>query len=520
VSDSLADMTNPASVAGVGGRVARGASTLIGANLVVRLLSVLNIAVLARLLSPHDYGIMALAIVALGLAQQLSELQISNALIRIARTDPEHYATAFTLNMLRGCVIGGAIFALSDWIAVAMSEPALGPVLGWMALAPVIDGLVSPRFVDFARRLDFRREAIVAISGRIVSLAVAIAVALVTANYWALVVGALMATAMSTILTHVLAPWRPFLSLRHSRMFLAFGGWLTAAGAVSFMSYKSDTVLIGAVLGTSTVGQFNLGEQMATMATHQLATPVTRAIYSGLAQVSHDQARLRRAYLKAQASVLGAVLPIGVGTGLVAREFVLVFAGPKWTDAILILQVVAPAIALSMVISGAQSLLMIENNTRSIFIRNLLNMMVRLPMICAGLFWFGVPGVLAAKVLSTLFLIYSTLRIVGRITGDSLFAPFLHAWRSFAACTAMAGAVLALGALLPDPGLAFWPNAVALGAKAALGAAAYTGTHLCLWLSVGRPDGFERIIMDMGHKAAGRIRRRLFRRSEISPTGV
>lgn len=502
-------VANTSDMGPLGMRVASGATLLIGASVLNRFISILNVAVLARLLTPADYGIVALAMVALGMAQQFSEMQIGNALIRLPKIEETHYTTAFTLGLMRGLLMAAVLFGLSDIIAAGMDTPALGPVLRWIALVPLIDALASPRFIGFAHQLDFRREVLISLTGRVVSLVTAIAVAMVSADYWALIVGMIAAAAVGIGLTHWVAPWRPRLGLQGWRDFLGFGLWLTVSGVVSFATYKSDTVMVGASLGTATLGQFNMGEQMATMATHQIATPITRAIFTGLARVGDDPDRLRRAYLKAQSSVLAIVLPIGVGSGLVGPELVRVVAGSQWEAAVPILQVVAPTIAVSMVVSGAHSLMMVRDDTRSIFMRNLATFCVRLPLIVAGLWLFGVPGVLAAKVLGSAFLIWMTLRLVVRNIGGRLLDPYFAAWRSFAACAAMTGTVMAYGAWLPEPGSAFWHNAAALGAKVAIGGATYCLSHLGLWLLAGRPDGFERIALDTAARLVGQIRRRL-----------
>lgn len=494
--------------AGLSQRVLAGATLLVGGSFAVRLIGVASIAVLARLLSPADYGVVALALVAVGLAQRFSELNVANALLRLPKVEPHHYDTAFTLALVRGAAVGGALFLLAGPIAAATATPELAPVLRWMAVVPLLDGLVNPRFIDFARQMDFRREAAMAVAAKVVFLLAAVGVALMHADHWALVVGTIAAAAAGTLATHALRPWRPGIGLRDAGHFVGFGLWLTAAGTVNFVNYKADTVLIGATLGPAPLGQFAMGDQIATMATHQIATPITRAIFGGLARIGDDRARLARAYLRAQTSVMAVLLPAGVGTALVAAELVRVAAGPQWAPAVPVLQVLAPTIAFSMVQAGAQSLLMVRDDTRSLFTRNLAILAVRMPLVVAGVLWFGVPGVLGATVLGTLFLVWVTLRVVADHLGGHWTDAFRAGWRSYAACAAMVGGVLALGSVLPDPADAFWPSLGLLAAKAAAGAALYVGAHLALWHAAGRPDGVERT----GIEAASRLGQALARR--------
>ena len=116
----------------------------------------------------------------------------------------------------------------------------------------------------------------------------------------------------------------------------------------------------------------------------------------------------------------------------------------------------------------------------------------------------------------------SYIYLVHRVTGGPIHASILNSWRSIVACAAMAISVLAYGATLPEPGTAFVPNALALITKAVIGGTVYSLSHLALWMLAGRPDGFERIALEMGRRVADDLRRRLpgrASRRQIGGTG-
>ena len=472
-------------------RVAFGAAMLVGSTLVVRLIGVAGLAILARLLAPADYGIMALALVALGLSQILFDFQVGNALIREREVDADHLRTAFTLSTLRGALLAALFVLGAPPFAAAVGEPKLEPVLRWLALAPLLQGFVNPRLPLFAKALDFRKEAIVNIAGRSAFLMVAVATALARPDHWALVAGHVAAAVTSTAASYVFAPALPGFGLARWRMFVSFGGWMTGASILSYLGEKLDAVFINAKLGVAATGVYNIGLQTASNFTNQLATPLTRAMFSGLSNLAGEPARLTRAYVVAQSSVLGTLLPIGVGAALAAREILLILAGPKWLDAEIVIQFTGPAMAMSTLVSGVHALAMVQGTTRVVFERELVNTAVRLPSLAAGIYFYDLIGFLIARTFAVSLIIVLSLRIAARATGLGIAALVIASWRSFAACAVMVACVSAVGALLDRTETSFVAAAADLAALGAAGASSYIVAHLALWRAAGRPDGFE-----------------------------
>lgn len=485
-------------------RIVSGASLAIVGNLVVRLIGIASLAALGRLLLPADFGIVAIALIVVSLSEALMNRQWDLALIRTTDPTPRHYATAFTLSAGWGLLAGTLVFLSAEPVAAAMGEPGVAPVLRVMALAPVLDGLRNPRFVDFERSLAFRPEILTTLTAKGLQTAVAILLALLLRNHWAMVAGTLAFSASRSALTHVLRPWTPRLSLAEWRSFVGFGGWLSATGLVGFVMTRSDTALVGSRLGTAEVGVYNLGWELAQMATAYIADPLARTVYPGLSAVSADRPRMVRAYLRAQETLLGLVLPLGTGAALLAPEIVAILLGPGWEGAVPVLAALTPALALSGAVYPVQALLMVENRTRSMFLRNLAVALVQVPLLVLGIWTLGLAGAIMARIAATLLHTGLSLAIAARLAGTPLLAPFHAARRSLIACLVMAAALLWLrldAAPAADPFVAF----LAAGKAVLLGAILHGTTLLALWLLAGRPEGFETIAL----RIAGSLLRRL-----------
>jgi lipopolysaccharide exporter len=483
----------------VSNKVAFGAVLLLGSNLGVRLLGVVNLLILARLLTPEDFGVTALALVVVGFAKAVTDFQIGLALVRMPEPGRSHFDTVFTLTLLRGVALAAAVFLSADLLAGAMNEPALADVLRVVAIIPLIEGLHSPYISVFTRRIDFRSQVVILLLSRASLTIVAIGFALVRDDYWALIFGNIAASLVYIALSHVVIPRRLRMDMTHWREFMAFGGWMTGAGMCRYVGEKADAVLLGVKLDASAVGLYNVGEQMASMATSQLTHPFLRATYPGLAAAQHDPDRLRNAYLRTQATMLGVLLPIGVGASLTAHELVVLLAGPGWGDAVLVVQALAVVMALNTLVAGVDSIMMVVADTRRVFVRNVLTLAIHLPALIAGVTFFGFVGVIWARAFSTVIQTIASLQLASRITG-AWWRPLEAAWRSIAAAALMALAVLPIdGLLAPTEGSA--AAAIALAVKAAVGSAVYIGAHLALWRFSGSPDGFESFVLSAAQKA-------------------
>lgn len=290
---------------------------------------------------------------------------------------------------------------------------------------------------------------------------------------------------------------------------MSFGGWLSGASIVNYLNHNSDRFIVGAHLGPATLGLYQMGVRLATMATYQLALPITRAAFPGFAQLRNGREQVRRAYLNTQTGILAMALPIGVGVALTAPELVRVFAGEKWASAAPIVQWLTPILAVGLVQSGAEALIMAHGQTRDLFKRSVFNFCMRVPATILGLYMFGLFGVVYARMFSNMASSAMTLHLVRKVTGGPMGEIFLRAWRSFASCLAMTGAVLAVDAQLglrPDDALT---AATMLCVKTAVGGAVYATCHAALWLLSGRPDGPESVIARMGTSLWRRVRSRI-----------
>jgi PST family polysaccharide transporter len=469
-------------------RLAAGAGWLYAYRWAERLLDFLAIVVLARLLAPDDFGLVAIAASFATIVEGLSALDVDKALIRTREDDEALYDTAWTLSVLRG-VIAGAVMVGA---ASLMADARMAAVLRVLALAPVLNGLRNPRFVTFERELIYSRLALLTVGAKIASVAVMLAVAAATRSYWALVLGQLVYSLVTMLLSYLVRPHWPRPSFSRVGPLFAFSGWLSLTSAVTSLSMETDKLIVGGLLGVRDAGLYFMTQRVGVLPTQELLSPLQRLLFPAFSEVVDDAGRLRRAVLES-VNVLGALaLPAGFGFAFVARDFVRLALGESWMPIVSLLQVFAPYLGIRSTLSMTLPCVLALGRTRLLFGVSLAYALVHVPVFVAGTAWYGLTGAIWSLVLAGAFytalnawMLRETLGLPLRDLAAQLRRP---AW----ATVAMAGGVLASRAVQGSAASTDADSPWTLLVTIAAGASAYGLSSWFLWKLDGRPPGFER----------------------------
>lgn len=328
---------------GLGRKTARGASaTMLGQGVRILVLLVSTV-VLARILSPSDFGLMAIIASVVALGELVRDFGLSTAASREVNLSKGQQSNLFWINTgLGGLLTVGAYF-LAGPLAGVFDESALEPIM--QAVSPVflMAGLSTQFRAELARRLRFGALAVVDTAPVVVGLVAALAYALVDTTYWVLVAQQLATAVASLMLAVAVAKWRPGLPDRSAsvRRLMSFGIGLFGTQSVAYVTKNADNVAIGMVWGAGPLGIYSRAYQLLMMPINQIAAPLTRVAVPVLTRVADDAARFGRYITSGQ--LLGGVI-LGVVYGLcagLADPLVHVVFGDKWTAMIPVFQVLA-----------------------------------------------------------------------------------------------------------------------------------------------------------------------------------
>ena len=471
-------------------RLTRGALWLTGGRIVTNLLGFISTLVLARLLVPNDFGLVALGTTIFGILASVTSLSMSDALIQHRSPTKEHFNTVWTFNLVRGVIVALIFAALAVPLAHFFEDARLVNVMLALSFSAVLNGVENPRAVMLTRDLVFWQQTMLQVGQKLVSLIVSVTIAIMYQSYWALVFGIVLGQFAAVAISYTILPHRPSFGIRHWRELFSFSIWLTFCQVVTTINWNFDQLLIGKYLGKTSLGYYTVGNNLAVMPTREVTTPLTGTLFPAFSNLAHSPERLAAAYQKAQALVTVVALPAGIGMALIADPFVRLTMGEKWLPAVLIIQCLAAVFAIQTLGSLAQPLAMARGETKLLFKRDLQGFAYRVPLMILGMYLGGLPGIVYMRVLTGTIGIALNTNIVTRITGISLWDQIKANSRGIFASAMMATVLIIINQNF-EPGSDMIVNAVHLAVLVGTGAIIYPASIALAWIYMGKPKGPE-----------------------------
>ena len=414
-------------------------------------LSLVVFIILARLLTPDDFGLVALAAVFVALAQLVVDQGLGDALIQRRVITERQIDTAFWIAVATGLLLTAALFLLAGPIAAALNEPDLVPILRVLSVTFLLSAFTSIPIALLTRALAFRPLAIRTVASIIGGGVVGVAMALAGSGAWALVGQQLAAAAISVVALWSVTPWRP--RLRFSREdfaeLFAFGVRVLGSDILGFIGRNADNFLIGAFLGIVPLGIYAVGYRILDVS-HRLLINVARKVtFPALSRLQHDETRLVRAYLRVTRLAAVLIIPAYVGLALVAPELTVVVFGERWMES----GPVAAVLFLSGPVLGLQafsgSLLYAAGRPDVVFRFRLISTVVNVAGFVVAL-PFGIVAVAAAFTARAYALLPLLLAWTRRHAGAGLTAHWEAVRGTTLATLVMSAAVLAVKLLAAD----------------------------------------------------------------------
>jgi lipopolysaccharide exporter len=484
-------------------KVSKGAAWMLLFKSLERSLSLISVVVLARLLIPADFGLVAMAVSVIALVEIVSTFNFELAIIQRTNPTREHYDSAWTMNILAG-MGGGLVTASAAWVAADFyNEPRLVNVMLVLAGAWLIQGFENIGTVNFRREMNFSLEFRFMFAKKLSGFLVTLALAFTFRSYWALILGTLFSRFFGVALSYALQPFRPRLSLAARRDLMSFSGWIMANGLLYFLTTRLSHLVIGRLSGAGGLGLFTVASEIANVPSTELVAPINRAVFPAFARMAEGPGGLKRGLLSALAVMTLIALPACVGLAAVADPLVHVMLGDKWTGA-------APVVAL-LAFAGIVPVLTSTN-----YIAYLALARTHIPVwigvvqtlsLIPLLFWLGgngAVGVAQAQLISSAIVLVPSVLFMHYLLDVRAGDLLRELWRPTVASAVMWVVVTTLTE----------PLVAHVGAKAyvaqlavlvPVGFVTYVLLAAALWLIAGRPAGAETYIVDIARRASARF---------------
>ncbi|MBD8518354.1 lipopolysaccharide biosynthesis protein [Plantibacter sp. CFBP 8804] len=444
---------------------ARGGAITIASQLARLALTLLSTAVLARLLEPGAFGLIAMVLTVVGFGELIRDFGFSHAALRKKNLTAAQQSNLFWLNTAIGAVCSALVLAASPLIAGFFRQPELLPITAATSSIFLLNGLATQFRVRLNRQLRFSALAICDLVPIATALCVAATGALVGFGVWALVAQQLVIAAGGLVLAAVLARWIPGPPSRRTDMDdLLRSGWhLTVTQLLAYWPKNVDSIAIGRVWGSTGLGLYDRAYQLMIVPLNQIGAPLTRVALPLLAQVKDDTARftaaLRKAHLiGAYLSSLIYIMAIALGPSVVA-----LLLGPAWPSAAILLQILAVGGLFRSLVQVTYWMYVSLGHTRAQLRFYLVSQPLLVAGILAGLPW-GPIGVAVAHSVS--FTVYWAIALLwaGHVSKISTRGFFQDAVRAILLVSAPAGVLAALVAsLLPGAILQLVVGMIAAG---------------------------------------------------------
>lgn len=443
--------------------------------------------VLARLLGPDDFGLVATAMTVIYIVEAVLELPLTIVLVRLPEVSDEIYNTAFTLGLIRGLLVAAIMVSLALPFASLYEDPRLAKLMCVLSLAPAARGLSSPRMVIYDRAMDFSRKGLLEIIGKSLAAIVAISVAFAADNYWAVATGTISNPLFMLIFSYVFAPMWPNFSLKQWRIFSNIAAWNFVSQVISAVNWQIDRLILPIYVNTVWFGRFTTANDLASLPYQAIMAPISAPIFAALVN-ARNRDNFQKAYLTVSCGILMLMAPVMCFIGMMADPIIKLILGSEWYGAIPILTAVSLLNVVYLPTIALAPLVMALDRPRLIAMRAAIELAIRLPLTILAIMFYGIMGAIAARFSTALILLIvdvhfirsaSSIRIRDQFYSAvfvflSLVPACLSIWEFQGSLQALAGNI---GAILLG-GVVF----VSL----------YIGSLFLSWLVRGKPDSAER----------------------------
>lgn len=292
--------------------------------------------VIARLVAPSEYGLIAMLGIFLAIAQAFIDSGFSTALVQKKDRTEIDYSTVFYFNLVIAIIVYGALFLVSPYIATFYKEPKLELVTKWVGLNLIISGLSIVQRAKLTIKLDFKTQAKASLIAVLLSGVIGVILAYKGFGVWALVIQALLNNLLDTLLLWIYAKWRPLLifSWRSFRILFSFGSKLLLSVLLHTIYLNLYSLVIGRRYSSADVGYYNRASSFAQFPSVNLSLIVTRAIYPVLCKMQDDEKELMKSFVQAIRISCILIFPLMVGLAVLAKPFILLFLTEKWIMAV------------------------------------------------------------------------------------------------------------------------------------------------------------------------------------------
>ena len=313
-------------------RTVRGGFWVFSLRIVQQIFGLARLLILARILAPHDFGLMGIALLAMSTLETFSQTGFQAALIQKKENIESYLDAAWTVLILRGVLLFGILYFAAPFVASFFNTPEAKPIIQVIGLSVLFQAFTNIGVIYFQKELEFNKEFIYQFAGTLADFIVAISAVLILKNVWALVFGMLAGNAVRCIVSYLIHSYRPRLSrdLEKAKELFGFGKWVLGSSILIFLITQGDDILVGKLLGATALGFYQLAYRISNMPATEITHVISRVTFPVYSKLQNDIPKLREAYLKVLQITAFLSFPVAGMIFVLAPDFTMIFLGEKW----------------------------------------------------------------------------------------------------------------------------------------------------------------------------------------------
>ncbi|HXV77672.1 MAG TPA: lipopolysaccharide biosynthesis protein [Candidatus Polarisedimenticolaceae bacterium] len=481
-----------------GRQLFRGSAWMISLRWTMRGIGLGSTLILARLLTPEDFGLVAMASVGVGLLEVFTHAGVDLALIRNPSVTREHFDSAWTINICMGLALAAVLLGVAPLAAYYFGEPRIIVIIRVLAIRAVLGGFENIGVVTFRRDLDFATEFRFEVTKKALNFVTTVALALILRNYWALVIGVVAAQAMAVLVSFLVHPFRPRFALSKVAEIWTFSGWLILFRAGRYLNGRTDRLILGAIAGAKPTGSYHVAAELATAPTDELVFPMARGLFPVFSKMTTEPTLLANSYKNVFSVVSLLCIAAGFGMAAAAEEIVVVVLGEQWLSAIPLVRTLALFGAVSGITGSFETLLTVMGRVRALAAITWLSFALQVPVLWAAGARWGPEGVAIGR-LGVALVVGPLVALVALRRFPLGVIPLIGTLSH----RVLAGGLMVVAVLAP-PFRSIDVAVLRLAVEVGAGAVTYLAATLLFWKLRGSPPGPERGMLDWLGSKLGR----------------
>jgi PST family polysaccharide transporter len=409
-----------------------------------RIISFLIFVLLARLLKPEDFGLMAYSSFFIMFVQLIIDMSLSQAIVQRDRLQSEHLNTAFWISLLGGIIFTIIGVTAAGLISNILNEPRLKSIIQWLSLSFLFGSISIIPQAYLQRNLDFRFLAIRWLFAVTIGGIIGIGMALKGFGVWSLVGQNISQGLFGAVILWTGCKWRPNfnISIKHLKELMDFGKYILGSEIINFFNVRGFDLLIGYFLGPVALGYFNIARRVQSTLGDIFMKTVGQVAFPTFSKLQNDTERLKKAFYFSTQMMSLLAFPVFIGVAILAPDMVISVFGKKWLPSVSIIQILAFIGIIQSVFSFNPALIKAAGRPVWVFFLTTMNAIANLIAFFIAVEW-GIVAVTGAYVIRAYILAPIQLIVVKKVVKIDMKLYFRQYFSPSLACAIM---VIAIGA--------------------------------------------------------------------------